>query len=136
VTQTVTATTAASSTVASQSVSEPVLVYQRSGGIAAVRETWRIYADGRVVAKGQEWQVAPVEVEDLLEEIEAAGFFELEGEYMPKDTCCDRFTHRLTVEWNSKAHTLTTLDSTPGAPAAVQTTLSLVNNFFNNLAQN
>ncbi|HXV98362.1 MAG TPA: hypothetical protein VEC93_08055 [Anaerolineae bacterium] len=113
---------------------EAVLIYQRSGGIADIAEAWSVYPNGRVVASdGREWQVKPQQVEQLLHNIEALGFFELKDNYVPKDTCCDRFTHQLTVRRDNEIHTITTLDAAPDAPAELQTILTEVYNFFANL---
>jgi hypothetical protein len=117
-----------------QLTDEAALIYQRSGGIADITQAWSVYPNGRVVAgDGREWQVKPQQVEQLLNNIEALGFFELKDNYVPQNTCCDRFTHQLTVRRGNEVHTITTLDAAPGAPAELQTILTEVNNFIANL---
>jgi hypothetical protein len=96
---------------------DAVIIYQRSGGFAGVHERWTVYPDGRIVtADGREWQVTPEQVEQLLTEIEAMSFFEMEGRYMPLNTCCDRFTYEVTVRSGDKVNTVTTIDAAPDAP--------------------
>ena len=99
-------------------IGDAVITYQRSGGFAGVHEQWTIYPDGRITASdGREWQVAPERVEQLLADIEALGFFEMSGRYMPLNTCCDRFTYEITVRSGDKVHTATTIDAAPNTPA-------------------
>jgi hypothetical protein len=100
------------------SIGDAVIVYQRSGGFAGVHEQWTVYPDGRITASdGREWQVAPERVEQLLADIEALGFFEMSGRYMPLNTCCDRFTYEITVRSGDRVHTATTIDAAPNTPA-------------------
>jgi hypothetical protein len=108
---------------------DAVIVYERSGGIAGETNTWKIYADGRVVdGEGNEWQVAPAQVEELLADLETMGFFELDESYMPLDTCCDRFTYTLVVGTDGGAHRVTTIDDSD-APEAVWNALDSVSTF-------
>ncbi len=94
-----------------------VIIYQRSGGIAGTFEQWTIYLDGRITADdGRIWQVAPEEVQQLLGDIEALGFFEMSDRYVPLDACCDRFTYEVTVLRGSKVKRVTTIDAAPNTP--------------------
>ena len=65
---------------------------------------------------GREWQITPTEVEQLLADIKAAGFFELGDSYMPLNTCCDRITYVLTVKSDDQVKTVTTIDAAPNVP--------------------
>jgi hypothetical protein len=99
-------------------IGDAVIIYQRSGGFAGVHEQWTVYPDGRITASdGREWQVAPERVDQLLADIEALGFFEMSGRYMPLNTCCDRFTYEITVRSGDRVHTVTTIDAAPNTPA-------------------
>jgi len=101
-----------------ETIGDAVIVYQRSGGFAGVHEQWTVYPDGRITASdGREWQVAPERVEQLLADIEALGFFEMSGRYMPLNTCCDRFTYEITVRSGDRVHTATTIDAASNTPA-------------------
>jgi hypothetical protein len=99
---------------------EAAIVYRRSGGFAGVSEQWIIYADGRITAgNGRQWQVKPERVEQILDDIQALGFFEMKGRYMPLNTCCDRFTYEITVRRGGVVHTVVTMDAAPDAPVAL-----------------
>lgn len=103
-----------------EGLDEAVIVYQRSGGLAARTEWWAIFPDGRVISQdGQVGQVAPERVAELLASLEALGVFEMQDAYLPDDPCCDRYTHTLTVRRDGQAKTVTTLDAAPGAPDAL-----------------
>lgn len=94
-----------------------VITYQMSGGFAGKTQQWAIYADGRITrSDGREWQITPAEVEQLLADIKAAGFFELGDSYMPLNTCCDRITYTLTVKSDDQVKTVTTMDAAPNVP--------------------
>lgn len=97
-----------------------VIIYQRSGGIAGMSERWVVYPDGRVLQPdGQIRHVPPEQVSTLLRKIESLGFFDMNDEYLPQNPCCDRFTHTLTVRRDNQRKHVTTLDATPGTPAAL-----------------
>jgi hypothetical protein len=100
---------------------EAIVIYRRSGGFAGVSEQWTIYPDGRITASdGRTGQVTVQQVEQLLSDIEALGFFELDSRYMPANTCCDRFTYEITARRGDRMHTVTTMDGTPNTPAELQ----------------
>lgn len=93
------------------------IVFRRSGGFAGVDEEWTIYSDGRITSTdGGAWRVTPDQVEPLAEQIDKSGFFELDGKYLPLDTCCDRFTYQVSVNMGDKANSVTTIDAAPGVP--------------------
>jgi hypothetical protein len=105
-----------------------VIIFHRGGGFAGVNEQWTIYRDGRITANdGREWQITADQVEQLLIDIEALGFFELNDTYMPLDTCCDRFTYEVTVHKDNKANTVTTIDAAPNVPPELQQIITEIN---------
>jgi hypothetical protein len=96
-----------------------LIVLQRSGGLAGTQEEWTIYPDGRIVdSTGKEAQTTPEQVAALLSQIDSLGFFELDESYVPRDTCCDRFTYVLTVQADGKTHSVTALEAEPSVPQA------------------
>ena len=104
------------------------IVFQRSGGFAGVDEEWVIYSDGRITsAEGGAWQVAPERVEALVKQIDEAGFFELDGNYLPLDTCCDRFTYQVSVSMEDKSNSVTTIDAAPGVPPELWQVIDAIN---------
>lgn len=103
-----------------------VILFQQSGGFAGITEEWAIYADGRIVAgDGRVLQVEPAQVQQLLEEAEAIGFFQMKADYVPLDTCCDRFLYTLTVRSGECVHTVRALEGAE-APAALWDLLGAV----------
>lgn len=109
-------------------IGDAVIIYQRSGGFAGIHEQWTIYPDGRIMAgDGREWRVTPEQVERLLTEIEALGFFEMEGRYMPLNTCCDRFTYEITVRHGDTVNTVTTIDAALDAPPELWCVINVIN---------
>ena len=110
--------------------SEPLIVYERSGGYAGLTDHWEIYANGRITnSNGQEWQADPADVAQLLTEIAAAEFFTLEASYIPKNACCDLFTYSITVTDGTQTFTTTTVEQAASAPDNLWTTLDLVQAF-------
>ena len=107
-----------------------VITYERTGGLMGIRSNefaWRFYADGRVEsAEGATWQVLPETVTQLAATILATGFDEFEASYMPKDTCCDRVTHVITLHVNGAIYRVTTLDGAD-MPDALADTIDLLN---------
>jgi len=109
---------------------EAVIVYTRIGGYAGFNEQHTIFPGGRITAKdGREWQVAPHEVETLLQKIEKLGFYELAADYKPKNTCCDRISFELNVTSGSHANTVRAISGAPGAPDQLWEILGLVQQF-------
>jgi hypothetical protein len=103
------------------------VIFKRSGGLAGLDEEWIIFTDGRIETNSTiQSQLTAEEVEQLLHSLEVLGFFELEGSYLPKDTCCDRFLYEITAVQASEDQTVVTLESTPDMPEALQQTLRLL----------
>jgi hypothetical protein len=105
-----------------------VIEFRRSGGIAGVNEDWFVYSDGRITQGGNEWQVTPEQVQELLAKIETLGFFEMKGSYTELNTCCDRFTYELTVRSGDKVNRVSTIDAAPGAPAELWQVIDGISN--------
>lgn len=112
-----------------------VVEHERSGGFAGLEETWTVYGDGRVTykqgegeaAEAREWTVEPEQVQALLSRAEELGFFKMEADYTPLDTCCDRFTYKVTVNGASASNTVTTIDAAKEAPEALWQLIDEVN---------
>ncbi len=103
------------------------VIFKRTGGLAGLNEGWTIYTDGRIETNSSiQPELSAEEVEQLLSSLEATGFFELEGSYLPDDTCCDRFFYEITAFQDGRFHIITTLEATPDMPEALQQTLRLL----------
>ena len=123
---------------------EPVVVLRRSGGIDGEVFEWRLYRDGYAERAGGSAESGspeggsseggssgqdeagegrmvpnPRHVPNLLADLEAAGFFDLVGNYMPEDTCCDRYHYTLSVTWEGKSNTIETMGGTEDVPPPV-----------------
>jgi hypothetical protein len=115
---------------------EAAIVYQRSGGIAGKAESWTIYPDGRVVAyDGRKWQVSPQRVDQVLSDLNSLDFFALQSRYMPKQTCCDRFTYELTVRYGDQVHQVTTMDGSSTAPPELWRAIQAINDLISGTNQ-
>ena len=97
-----------------------------SGGFDPIDETWVLAADGTVLGPGEYLgAITPDDRARLEAAIDAAGFFELDSEYLPDDQCCDRRLYELTLTRGGVTHSVTTLD---GA-AAPESLFLLINTF-------
>jgi hypothetical protein len=82
-----------------------------SGGLAPIDETWILGADGTVLGPDEYLgRLAEDERARLEAAIDAAGFFDLDSEYLPDDQCCDRRLYELTLTRGGATHTVTSLD--------------------------
>ena len=105
-----------------------LIVLKRSGGLAGVDESWRISADGRILASdGKASQVSADSIRAAVEALDSLGFFELNSSYMPLDTCCDRFTYQLSVTANGKTHVVTALEGAQETPEDFWKAINVVN---------
>lgn len=105
--------------------------YHRSGGFAGFDETWFIYSDGRVehVGKGsgRSIQLTSDQITALVGALRTTGFMALKDSYVPKNQCCDRFLHEITVSLDGQQKTVQTLDAAPDEPPALTNLISLLN---------
>ena len=116
-----------------------VITFERNGGIAGIAEEWTLQPDGQITLKDgqtddtQTWQIPAEQMTQLLTDIEALGFFALDGNYLPLDTCCDRITYQLTIQNEAGQHTISTLDAAPDVPETVWTILDKIGAVVDNL---
>ncbi len=117
---------------------DAVLFYERSGGIAGEIVTVRVYADGaveRTVGPNapsdavEAYSVEPAAVEQLLADLEEAGYFELERDYVPADTCCDRILHLISIRTDGEVQTVEALGGTETTPEAVWESIAIIESF-------
>lgn len=107
----------------------PIVVLQQSGGITGEVVEWRLYANGRAEKVLNPSSAEPVvetgmvpdprQLPTLLDDLQTIGFFELDGDYMPKETCCDRYHYTLSASLDGQSNTIETLESTDNLPPAV-----------------
>lgn len=107
-----------------------ILQYQRAGGIGGFDETWTIESTGRVTHTGRgpgtDRQLTPDQVAQLIGALRAANQADLKASYVPANTCCDRFTHTLTITLDGLTRSVTTLDAAPDEPSALTNLLVML----------
>ncbi len=113
-------------------IADVILQYQRIGGIGGFDETWVIESNGRVTHTGRgagaDRQLTPDQVAQLLRAIRAVEMTTLNDSYIPPNTCCDQFTHILTMTLDGQTRTVRTLDGALDEPAALTDLLTTLNN--------
>ena len=117
------ATATASATPASDGVpddevtGEGYIKFHKTGGFAGVDQIWIIYRSGRVVMDdGGEFTLDVERNNRIWSHIDDGSFFALEGEYLPKNTCCDFFQYEITVVDEGRKHTVVTMDEAEMPP--------------------
>jgi len=105
--------------------------YHRSGGIAAMDDTWLIYASGRVEhsgrGSGHPLQLSASQLVSLTAAAQSPEVAALQDSYVPADTCCDRFLHEITLTLGGQTKTVRTLDAAPDEPPALTNLLNVLN---------
>ncbi len=122
------ATVAPSPLASPETASDVYLVYQRSGGLAGVHNTWTIDRQGNVTQPNSNsvTQLTNIQMNELITAVNAANFMSLENSYVPKDSCCDRYEHTITVTLNGQSKTVHTIDAAPTAPAGLNSLIDLL----------
>jgi hypothetical protein len=104
-----------------------VVVFQKTGGFAGVNEQTVVYSDGFIENdKGESFQSSPDVIRTLVSTAEDIGFFDLEGNYVPEDHCCDYFNYSLTIRDCEQANTVVTADEVPGAPSELMQIINTI----------
>ena len=109
---------------------EPVIVFERGGGIAGVTEQWSIYATGKVSKQnGEELTVGPAQVTALLAAIQAAGFYDMKAgpSIGNPGSCKDCFTYKLTVNRDEKPYSITAQEGAKDIPEAFWNLIKQIN---------
>ena len=87
-----------------------------------------IYPSGRIEASdGHTYQATAEQVEQVLRDMEALGFFEMRDRYMSRTTCCDRFTYEITARRDGKINRVTTIDAESSAPPKLWQVIDILN---------
>ena len=99
-------------------VSEISITYQRNGGLVGAHDTWIIDPQGKVSSPGSgaAAQLTSAQMAELTAAIRLANFTALQDSYLPKDTCCDRYEHTVTITINGQSKTVHTIDASTTAP--------------------
>ncbi len=120
-----------------------VVYYDVSGGVAGAMERYFIHEDGSVQkhsgppnspAPIMLYEVDPARVARLLADLNKAGFFELNGDYLPQSPCCDRRTFIMAAVLGDQSSYVQTMDGVEDLPAGVTESLELLQEFIGELA--
>ena len=97
-----------------------VLTYERNGGPRCIDELYVIYSDGRIVGDNGETQIekqiTPEEVQDLLEGIDALGWYTDEMYNTWHTRCGQCYGYYITVSFNGQVKTVKGVDGGTDAP--------------------
>jgi len=117
--------------------------YEVSGGVAGGLDRYFIYEDGSVEKHigppGSEapimlYEVDPTRVARLIADLGKAGFFELDGDYLPEELCCDRRTFVISAALGEQSNMIQTMDGVEDLPLGVTESLRLLQEFVDELA--
>jgi hypothetical protein len=98
---------------------DPAVVYEKSGGFAGISEKWTIFTSGKIVGQqGEAYQVDAERVTQLVDEIQAAGFFELEANYGKFTKCRDCFNYQVQVVRQGQRMTVVSTGTAEEMPKA------------------
>lgn len=113
----------------------PIVTLHRVGGFDGQDNLWEIFSDGQIrqtttVGTNSEitvTQIPPQDIERMLNDLQSAGFYEISGNFMTPDTCCDRYIYTLTATDGTKSNTIQTIDGSPAnTPDAVWQSIDTV----------
>ncbi len=108
--------------------STPVIVLERSGGLAGGTEQWTVYADGRVISgKNVETRINTTDLTRLLTTLKDTGFFDLPNQPKQPSTCNDCFNYTLTVNYQGQSKSVTIVEGDSNTPAQLTQILGEVN---------
>jgi galactofuranose transport system permease protein len=97
------------------------IVYERNGGLNCMDELYAIYPDGRITADNGEQQltkqVAPAQVEQLLDHIDRLGWFTDDFYTTHHKPCGACFSYSTTVSYKGQIKTVDAVDGGTDAPA-------------------
>ncbi len=96
----------------------PVIIMEKSGGLAGVHQKWALYASGQVVSAGQVIRLVTADqVKAALADIRKAGFYDLQADYRQASTCNDCFLYTVSVNSGGNSKTVTGVDGDAHTPA-------------------
>jgi hypothetical protein len=82
-----------------------LLVYERTGGVANLRDRLALQADGALeiqrAGQSQQATLDQAQLDTLTQLLTATQFDALQAEYLPPRDCCDLFDYRLTYHGKS-----------------------------------
>jgi len=108
-------------------VSPPAAVtYIVEGGFAGLQERLEVGTTGSLTLFRDDVEVGAGQLDAetlglLHATVDSPSFRSLDPSYLPKDTCCDRFTYTVSVDRREDVQTVTTLDGADWPPPLAET---------------
>ncbi len=114
-----------------------VIEVERTGGIAGTLQWWKVYASGQVQMGPQAatYQFPPEDVSNMVDQVIAAGFFDLENAYGTSSSCRDCFSTKITVTSGGKIKTVAIVEGAAGVPPEVTAVFTQVMSWLSNIPQ-
>lgn len=107
----------------------PMIVLERSGGLAGITEKWSFYSDGRVVSdKRGEQKMDPAQIKVLVDELISQKFSSLPESSGPVNNCNDCYQYSITMNVNGTSKTITAVEGAPSTSADVMKVVDAINN--------
>lgn len=122
---------------------EAVVTFERSGGIVGDVVKYFIFPDGLVEKRTglpegspsvELVGMAPERVGPFVQDLKELGFVELTGDYVPEETCCDRFFYTVTLRIQDEIHIIRALGGTEETPEAVWEIIDTVERFIQDVS--
>lgn len=123
---------------------EAVVTFERSGGIAGDVVKYFIYPDGLVEKRTglpessppvELVGMAPEQVGPFVQDLKELGFVEVAGDYVPEETCCDRFFYTVMLRVQDEIYTIQALGDAQETPDAVWEIIDTVEQFIQDVSE-
>ena len=113
------------------------LIYNRSGGLAGMNQTWTLYSDGRMLDdQDQPVKVSSDRISALVAEINQVDFFSYSDDYGKSSTCNDCFTTKLSFTKDGQTKTILIVeDGSTQIPNQLQTLVQNMSEILNSPVQ-
>lgn len=97
-----------------------VIAFSQTGGFAGLTNNWVFFPDGRVTLNGiDQAQLGSKRIEQLISDLAAQGFFEVEHRTEPGTFCCDFFDYALAVQTAARQNYISYSDGDPDLPGTL-----------------
>ncbi|MFZ0547471.1 MAG: hypothetical protein WAM60_18640 [Candidatus Promineifilaceae bacterium] len=106
-----------------------VIIFTRTGGFAGFNDTWVFYEDGRATLNGvDQSKLTPEKISDVMNQLEALGFFEISYFTEPGTICCDFFDYTIAARTPEMQNFAGYSDGDQNAPSNLVQSGSLILN--------
>jgi hypothetical protein len=108
------------------------IVLQRSGGFTGRTEAFVLKPDGTVTMAVGNMHVpgGSAAAQQLARNLVATNILSVPpGDYLPSNSCCDRYLFELTLALDGKTYHYVTLEGTDSTPPALRETIALIEDY-------